>query len=111
MKKKTLEKRMAKYVKLGFSKAQLREIRKGFKNGLSIEQVDCYAKLENSSSSMRSARQDLEKKLKKDYVMVSLLHVHVPDTSDDDEEVLYDMAGLDGMDEWDDLDDDGDLED
>lgn len=104
MKKKTLEKRMAKYVKCGFSKPQLREIRKGFKNGLSIEQVDCYAKLKNSSSSMRSARHNLEKGLKKDYVMVSLLHVHVPDTPDDDEEVLY----MTGLDEWDDVDDDDD---
>lgn len=111
MKKKTLKKLMDKYVKLGFSKSQLREIRKGLKNGLSIEQVDCYAKLEIPSYYMKNARRDFEKGLKKAYVMVSLLHVRVPNTSDDDEEVLYDMAGLDGLDEFDDLDDDGDLED
>lgn len=106
MKKNMLGKRMAKYKKRGFSKSQLKEIRRELKNGLSIKQVDCYAKLKNSPSYMRTVRKGLEHGLEEQYIKVPTVNVHEPYASQYDEEVLYDMAGLDGMDEWDDdLDD------
>lgn len=42
--KKQVKKRMRKYTNRGFSKAQLKEILKGIKSGLSDKQVECYAK-------------------------------------------------------------------
>ncbi len=99
--KKQVKKRMRKYTNRGFSKAQLKEILKGIKSGLSDKQVECYAKKSIKPSCMKEMRKAFEKGLKEQYVKVLQ---YQPDASDYNDEVLYDMTGLDGLDEADDLD-------
>lgn len=102
--KKKLENRLAKYLKCGFSKPQMKEIRKGIKHGLSTKQVDSYANLQNTPYYMKCVREGLEKGLKEDYVKL-LFNSGELSQDLELEEVMYDMTGLDGLDEEDDLDD------
>ncbi len=64
MKIKQIRKRMNKYKKQGFCKKQLKEIYKGFVNGLSDEQVDSYACLDYKTLVMRKRRKELEEKMR-----------------------------------------------
>lgn len=100
MKNKQVKNRMHKYLNRGFSKAQLKEIRKGIESGLSTEQVDCYAKKSIKTSCMKEMRKGLERGLKEQYVKALQ---YQPEFSNSCDEVLYDMTGLDGLDEGDDL--------
>lgn len=99
--KKQVKKRMRKYMNRGFSKTQLREIRKGIESGLSAKQVDCYAKKSIKPSCMKEIRKVFEEELKKQYVKVLQ---YQPEAYNSCDEVLYDMTGLDGLDEGNDWD-------
>lgn len=103
--KNKLKKRIAKYVKRGFSESQIKEISKGFKHGLSVEQVECYANLKYRPSYMRFIRKGLEKGLKQQYIKSLQFNLLGNQATQYDEEVLYDMTGLDGLDEGDEIED------
>lgn len=101
MKNKQVKNRMRKYLNREFSKNQLKEIRKGIKSGLSTEQVDCYAKEYIKPTCMKEMRKGLEKGLKEQYIEALQ---YQSESSDFCNEVLYDMTGLDSLDEGDELD-------